>query len=267
MTDAKSDDVIELEHSDHWLTVWFNQPEIRNPLTDQMRVKLLATLTHVRDDKAVRGITLRGRGGVFCAGGDLKSFKSLASGEHSRDSILSMSADIGELLATVNSMPQAVIAVVEGAAMAGGFGLACCADVVICERNAKFAMTETAIGLSPAQIAPYAIQKLGYATARRLMVTAARFTGLEAHEYGFADFLAESGDELQRHEHDIRQSVLRCAPGAVADTKRLLHGLQSIDQQSVIDYAAVNFADRVESGEALEGISSFFEKRKPEWSV
>jgi len=150
LTDAKSDDVIELEHSDHWLTVWFNQPEIRNPLTDQMRVKLLATLTPVRDDKAV---------------------------------------------------------------------------------------------------------------------TAARFTGLEAHEYGFADFLAESGDELQRHEHDIRQSVLRCAPGAVADTKRLLHGLQSIDQQSVIDYAAVNFADRVESGEALEGISSFFEKRKPEWSV
>lgn len=267
MADEKKDDVIELEQSGEWLTIWFNQPEIRNPLTDQLRVDLLAVLNEVRESRTVRGITLRGRGGIFCAGGDLKSFKSLASGEHSRDTILSMSADIGVLLATVNSMPQAVIAVVEGAAMAGGFGLACCADVVICQRSAKFAMTETAIGLSPAQIAPYAVQKLGYATARRLMVTAARFTGAEALEFGFADFLADDVEGLQSRELDIRQSVLRCAPGAIADTKLLLHGLQATDQHSVVDFAAANFADRVESGEALEGISAFFEKRKPGWSA
>jgi len=257
---------IELEHSEQWLTIWFNQPEKRNPLTDTMRVELLTTLDKVRDDRAVRGITLRGRGGVFCAGGDLRSFRSLASGEQSRDSIISMSSDIGDLLATVNTMPQALIAVIEGAAMAGGFGLACCADVVICQRDAKFAMTETAIGLSPAQIAPYAIQKMGYATARRLMVTAARFSGAEAHDYGFADFVVDDAEGLRACERDIRKSVLQCAPGAIADTKLLLHGLQSLDRQSVIEFAASNFADRVQSGEALEGISAFFDKRKPDWS-
>jgi len=267
MVNPNKSSVIELEHSDQWLTIWFNQPSRRNPLTDEMRIELVEVLARVRDDRTIRGITLRGRGGVFCAGGDLKSFRSLASGETSRDSILSMSAEIGDLLATVNTMPQALIAVVEGAAMAGGFGLACCADVVICQRSTKFAMTETAIGLSPAQIAPYAIQKLGYATARRLMVTAARFTGVEAHAYGFADFVADDAEALLARELEIRQSVLQCAPGAIADTKLLLHGLQSIDPQSVVGFAAGNFADRVESGEALEGISAFFDKRKPEWAT
>jgi len=128
-------------------------------------------------------------------------------------------------------------------------------------------MTETAIGLSPAQIAPYAIQKLGYATARRLMVTAARFTGVEAHDYGFADFIADDVEGLREHELEIRKSVLKCAPGAIADTKRLLRGLQSGDCHSVIQFAADNFADRVQSGEALEGISAFFDKRKPDWAV
>ncbi len=81
---------------------------------------------------------------------------------------------------TVNTMPQVVIAIIEGAAMAGGFGLACCADVVICAPHAKFAMTETPIGPPPAQISPFVIQKLGFATARRLMLTAARFDAREA---------------------------------------------------------------------------------------
>ena len=267
LLDVTETRVIELEQTEHWLTIWFNQPEIRNPLTDDMRAELMEVLGKCRDNNRIRGITMRGRGGVFCAGGDLKSFRSLASGEKSRESILSMSTDIGDLLATVNTMPQAVFAVVEGAAMAGGFGLACCADVVICQRSAKFAMTETAIGLSPAQIAPYAIQKLGYSTARRLMVTAARFSGDEAHDFGFADFVADDAQDLLDHELTLQRSVLQCAPGAVADTKRLLDGLLSQDRRTVIEYAAANFADRVENAEALEGISAFFDKRKPSWVV
>src|SRR6185295_13888766 len=125
----------------------------------------------------------------------------------------------------VNTMPQVVIAVVEGAAMAGGFGLACCADVVICDAAAKFAMTETAIGLSPAQISPFVIQKLGYATARRLMLTAARFDGREAQPLGFADFVADGAPTLEAIEQQIRKQVLRCAPGAVAGTKELIRAM------------------------------------------
>lgn len=258
--------VLELHLESGWLTIWFNQPQIRNPLTDAMRSELMEVLLVVRQDRTIRGITLRGRGGYFCAGGDLKAFKSLASGDHTRQSTISMSSEIGLLLDTVNTMPQVVIAIIEGAAMAGGFGLACCADVVVCQSGAKFAMTETAIGLSPAQIAPYTIQKLGFATARRLMLTAARFDGNSAYQYGFADLLGDTVEELEAHESQIRAQVFGCAPGAIADTKALILQLKDASHSELIGIAAENFADRVESPEALEGISSFFEKRKPSWS-
>ena len=260
--------VLDLDSHNGWLTIWFNQPEKRNPLTDQMRQELTAVLQCVCDDRDVRGITLRGRGGIFCAGGDLKAFRALASGSMSREAIVSMSCDIGRLLALVNSMPQLVVAIVEGAAIAGGFGLACCADVVLCEADAKFAMTETAIGLSPAQIAPYVIQKLGYSTARRLMLTAAKFDGAGALEIGFADELRNDLSELEAVEMQIRKQLLSCAPGAVADSKALILALNKVsDADQVIELAAQNFADRVQSPEALEGIGSFFEKRKPAWVV
>lgn len=258
--------VLELALESGWLTIWFNQPHIRNPLTDEMRSELLSVLDTVRDDRSVRGITLRGKGGLFCAGGDLKSFKGLASGSASRESTINMSSDIGHLLAAVNSMPQLVVAMVEGAAIAGGFGLACCADIVLCERNAKFAMTETAIGLSPAQIAPYVIQKLGYPTARKLMLTAARFDAQGALEYGFADELADDASGLEEIEKSLKAQIQRCAPGAVADSKALILALNGVtNPEQIIEIAANNFADRVQSPEALEGISAFFEKRKPNW--
>lgn len=258
--------VLELDKDNGWLTIWFNQPEIRNPLTDLMREELTAVLDAVRGDRDIRGITLRGRGGMFCAGGDLKAFEVLASGAVTRESALAMSGQIGQLLQAVNSMPQVVVAVVEGAAIAGGFGLACCADVIVCDSEAKFAMTETAIGLSPAQIAPYVIQKLGYATARRLMLTAARFDGTDAQRYGFADEIATGTAALAAVELRIKKQVLACAPGAIADSKALILALyKSSDGERNIQIAAQNFADRVQSPEAQEGISSFFEKRKPSW--
>ena len=265
---TQSYDTLELERSPGWLTIWFNQPEKRNPLTDAMREELQSVLGSVQNDSSVRGITLRGRGGVFCAGGDLRAFKALASGEIPRSEVIAASTSIGELLASVNTMPQVVIAVIEGAAMAGGFGLACCADVVLCERRAKFAMTETAIGLSPAQIAPYVIARLGYSTARRLMLTAARFQGEDAADYGLVDELADDSAGLTAIEARLQQQVLACAPGAIADTKRLLWDLQACaDLSDTMQIAAQNFADRVESSESLEGIAAFFEKRPPSWVV
>lgn len=249
-----------------WLTIWFDQPQSRNALSLELTGDLMRVLETVASDRAVRGITLRGRGGVFCAGGDLKAFRSNHQGDGStRDAIVEMSKRGAGLFDRVNTMPQVVVAVVEGAAMAGGFGLACCADVVICEASAKFAMTETAIGLTPAQIAPFVIQKLGYATARRLMLTAARFDGREALALGFADHLADGAVALGAAEMEIRKRVLACAPGAVADLKALIQGLPGLGRPAAIQLAAENFADRLLSDEGKEGVSSFLEKRKPNW--
>jgi isohexenylglutaconyl-CoA hydratase len=260
---------IELQLKSGWLTVRFNQPDNRNALSQELTGDLIATLNAVRDDREVRGITLRGRGGIFCSGADLKAFRSGHQGGRggSREAVIEQSKRGAGMFDLVNTMPQVVIAIVEGAAMAGGFGLACCCDVVICDAGAKFAMTETAIGLSPAQISPFVIQKLGYATARRLMLTAARFDGKEAGALGFADFVAEGTEALEAIETKIKAQVLKCAPGAVADTKALILALPRLDREQTVQAAAENFAGRMLSDEAKEGVASFVEKRKPRWAV
>ena len=260
---------VERDFSDNkgaWMTLWFNQPEKRNPLTDEATAELKSVFKILRDDRSVRGVTLRGRGGVFCAGGDLKSFQSDFQSSANRGAIMEMSRGVADFLDGFNSLPQVTISLVEGAAVAGGFGLVCCSDIVICEASAKFSMSETMIGLSPAQIAPFVIQRLGYATARRLMLTGARFTGAEAVPLGLADFAGAAETDLINYERSIRAQVMRCAPGAVADTKALLIALPELPRDVAVEAAAENFAGRMLSGEAKEGLASFFEKRKPYWA-
>lgn len=266
MTDLPQTSALDLDLEQGWLTIWFDQPEKRNAFTAALVADLHAVLDAVRDDRSVRGITLRGRGGVFCAGGDLKAFKANFQTGGSRDDVVAMSKAGAAIFDAVNTMPQVVIVLIEGAAMAGGFGLACCADVVLCESGARFAMTETMIGLSPAQIAPFVIQKLGYATARRLMLTAARFDGTEAKQLGFADFVADSVAELEAIEGQLRKQVRACAPGAIAATKALIGEIMGLPRDQVIAAAAENFADRMIGDEAREGIAAFLDKRKPGWA-
>lgn len=260
-------DTLDLELNRGWLTIWFNQVDKRNALTNELRTDLHHVLEAVREDRTVRGITLRGRGGVFCAGGDLKHFQSDFQRTATVNEIKAMSRDAAAIFDEVNAAPQVVVALIEGAALAGGFGLACCADVVICADDAKFAMTEAMIGLSPAQIAPFVIQKLGYATARRLMLTAARFDGREARELGVADFTGSSVDALEHLEAGIKVQVLQCAPNAVAETKELLRQMQGSSRTDVIELAAQNFATRMKSDEAIEGIGAFFTKQPTSWTI
>jgi isohexenylglutaconyl-CoA hydratase len=237
MTTLPATTAVQTELKSGWLTIWFNQPESRNALSAELTGDLMAVLTAVRDDRTVRGITLRGRGGVFCAGADLKAFNSghKSAGGPSRETVIENSKRGAVMFDAVNTMPQVVIAIVEGAAMAGGFGMACCCDVVICDANARFA--------------------------------AARFDGREAANLGFADFVAEGSEALEKIEMQIRSQVLKCAPGAIADTKALILAQPGMNRAQIVQAAAENFAGRMLSEEAKEGVASFVEKRKPRWVV
>ena len=256
---------LDLELDRGWLTIWFNQPERRNPLTDDVVSELTAVLHALGHRRDVRGITLRGRGGFFCAGGDLKGFMALAEGD--RESVLRTSETIGHLLAQLNAQPQVTVALIEGAAMAGGLGLACSCDVVLATCDAKFGFSETRIGISPAQIARFVIQKCGYSVGRRLMVTAARFDGDSAQGFGVVDQAFETVDLLEAAEQRIRADVLACAPGAIASTKALLDELARVSDAEKVDVAAANFTDCLQGDEGREGVASFLEKRKPNWHV
>lgn len=266
MTTLPKTTKIDLELDAGWLTVWFNTPENRNALSDELAGELRATLDAIHDDRTVRGVTLRGRGGVFCAGGDLKAFQAALTGGLTQDAASVMNKAGGELFRSINTLPQMVVVLVEGAAIAGGLGLACCADIVAVTRDAKFALTETQLGIVPAQIAPHVIRRVGETAARRLMLTGARFDGAEAGRIGIADYVADDALSLDAIEADIRKAVRRCAPGANAATKRLVIGAKHLSPDQLIDHAAEAFADSITSDEGREGIASFVQKRKPNWA-
>ena len=253
--------VCELDQA--WLTVWFNQPDRRNPLTDGVVSDLQLICDAIEDERSIRGLTLRGRGGFFCAGGDLKGFQNMA--EASKDDVIEMSETIGRLLYKLDRLPIVTIALIEGAAMAGGLGLACCCDVTIGTADARFAFSETRIGISPAQIARYVMQKCGDSTGRRLMLSAARFTGDEAARLGILDVVVADSSGLTEAEKKIRRDVLACAPRAVAATKTLIRELANVSDEKKMRFAAKNFADCLKGEEGVEGIASFLEKRKPSW--
>ena len=121
-----------------------------------------------------------------------------------------MSTQLGQLLKRIYSMPQPVVALIEGPAFAGGFGLACCSDFVLGTRNTKFALPETKIGLIPAQIAPYIIDRIGKRKAKILMLSGISFNGAQAFEYGIIDQLADNDDDLEIQFSKLKQKYYSC---------------------------------------------------------
>lgn len=255
---------LDLEQDSRWLTVWFNDPDRRNPLTTE-RVEALIELCAALQTAPVQGVTIRGRGGIFCAGGDLKAFRASFEGDLSREDIIRQSLRAADLFDAVAALPQFTVMAVEGAAMAGGFGLACTGDLVIAADDTHFSLSEARIGLTPAQIAPFVVARIGMPAARRLMLTGATIDAHEAERLGLVDQVV-AGEDMGEALGETQDMVQAAAPQAMAAIKRQLVEMpfQSRDQQRKV--AAESFAERMLSDEAHEGISAFFEKRKPKWA-
>ena len=249
------------------LTIWLNRPEVKNALSADMVAELSAVLDASRDDRSLRTIILRGRGGVFCAGGDIKGFKSGAQGgAPDRKEVARGNRTFGDLMIKLNEQPQAVIILVEGAAIGGGLGLACVGDVTIVTREARFRLSETSLGIPPAQIAPFVTERVGLTQARRLMMTGARFKGEEAVRYGIGHILAEDAADMEAQCAEVLAQIALCAPGANAVTKGIVFETTRRPRPDALDFASRGFADCMLSEEGREGVAAFVEKRKPHWA-
>jgi isohexenylglutaconyl-CoA hydratase len=258
---------IKLERNGAWVTLWLNRPDAKNALSGKMTSELIEALSFIASDKMIRGVALRGVNGCFCAGADLKEFeRNFVSTNATREQIIKMSTGVAELFKRVYTMPQIVVALVEGSAFAGGFGLVCCSDFVLGTRAAKFSISETKIGLTPAQIAPYIIERIGKRNTKNLMLSGNRFTGTEAHHYGVIDQLAKNEIDLEDQFSKLKQSLKACAPEATAVTKEILISLGQIKSAEMTPFLANKFADCMTSREAKEGLQAFSEKRKPKWA-
>ncbi|MGB6541224.1 MAG: enoyl-CoA hydratase/isomerase family protein, partial [Xanthobacteraceae bacterium] len=186
MPDLPQTSHIRLDLRGPVLHLWLDRPEVRNALSQQMLTEILATFATIADDRAVRVAVLRGTGGTFCAGADIKNLSTVpaAPPPGATDEVKENNRRFGTMMETVNAAPQAVIAAVEGFAMGGGFGLACVADITIATADAVFAMSEVKIGVVPAAISPFVVKRIGLTAARRFGVSGARLSGTEACAIG-----------------------------------------------------------------------------------
>jgi len=212
-------------------------------------------------------VVLRGANGFFCAGGSVGNFEqsqqgAAAAGE--TDPIAANNRRFGDFMIALARLPKVLVAVVEGAAMGGGFGLACAADIVLARQDAKFALSETTLGLVPAQIAPFVVARIGQARARRLALTGERIDGIEAARIGLADFVADDEAALEARLLAVLRGIARCAPNANAATKVLLQECAEVELEPILDRAAQAFARQMRS-EGAEGVAAFRDKRDALW--
>ncbi len=258
---------LDLERAGDTLTIWFNRPEVKNALSDEMAGELAAVLEALPEEADIRFVILRGRGGAFCSGGDLKMFKSVFQGGASREDIVEFNASFGRMCHAINGLPQLFIVLIEGFAMAGGLGISCLADVVVTTADAKYALTEVTLGIPPAQITPVVVKRIGASEARRLLLTAQRFDGREAHRLGFAHFLVEEAAGLEKKAQELINDARRGAPGAIALTKQIIAAAETLHGDDIVQFAAERFADAMLGEEGREGMAAFSEKRRPVWAA
>ena len=139
-------------------------------------------------------------------------------------------------------------------------------DIVIADTSAKFRLPETSLGLPPAQIAPFLVQRIGLSTARRLALTGAKLNPAEALNVGLIDHLYEDESQLNQGLGTLLSQIGRCAPIASATTKRLLLATEHQDRSEILDQGALDFAAAARSAEGMEGMMAFIQKRTPKWA-
>lgn len=263
-----NDDLL-IDNRDGVIHVTINRPERRNALSNTVVDGLEQVVAHIHDNQGeVRALVLRGAGGIFCAGGDLKDFKSIfQEGGVDRAAVAASNRRGGALFTALDRLPVVVIAAVEKAAMGGGVGLAAVADVTIATADTTFSLTETTLGIPPAQISPFIVARVGAHHARVLMLTAARILAAEAFRIGMVDKVVADSAELDTAIDDLVANIRRCAPGANAVSKHLVHAASSTPIDDLLDTAAGCFADALLGDEAREGVGAFLAKRTPLWAT
>jgi len=245
-------------------TVTLSRPEARNAMSHAMVEELLRCFTALggAEHAGVRAVVLRAAGSVFCAGGDVRDLGNAPAQEDA-----GAIARVDALLRAVNEAPRVVIARVQGAAMGGGLGLVCVSDVAIAAEGASFALPEVRLGVAPALISPYVLARVGLTRARQLMLTGVRFGARDALAYGLVHE-AVPDDQLDARVEAVVADVLRGAPGALRECKRLLFAVAAtLDPRDTLA-DRVDTLNRLRAGEeARQGMAAFIEKRPAPWVV
>jgi methylglutaconyl-CoA hydratase len=247
------------------VTVTLNRPARKNAFDADLISAMEEAFRTLAGAEGVRVVFVRGAGGMFSAGADLDWMRAAAdrSEADNREDAFAMAVMLKQLW----DLPALTVALIEGGAFGGGAGVAAACDMAVSVANAKFSFSEVKLGLIPATISPYVIQAIGPRAARGLFATGKVFDAAEALRIGLVSEVVADAAALDAARDRIAEEIMACAPGAVADAKRLVADVfgGEIDHRMLEDTAKRIASARV-GPEGQEGVRAFLERRKPSWT-
>lgn len=243
-------------------TITLNRPEKRNAISYELIEDLLNALKEIESSPA-QVLTLTGAGKAFCSGMDLDNLRAITG--RTPDEARADSETMGRLFRTLYEFPKVTIAAVNGPAIAGGCGLATLCDFTIASTDAKFGYTEVRIGFIPAIVSTFLLRQIGEKQARDLLLTGRIIGSEEALRLGLVNEVV-AADKLGDRVDELAKSLLENSPASLLATKRLLKQFAAGDLDRQITAAVQENASIRMTADFREGVSSFLEKRKPNWS-
>jgi methylglutaconyl-CoA hydratase len=252
-----------VEEKDGFYMVTFNRPDSHNAMDELFITELTHLLKKAEKNPAIKVVILKANGSSFCAGADLNWMKK--SIKFSLDENIEDAKKLSILMDTLYTLKKPTIALIHGPVYGGGIGLVACADIVIATESASFCFSEVKLGLIPAIISPYCINLLGERQARRYFLSAELIAAKKALQLSLVHELVEEGGLLEAGLK-MAKKISRHSPQALKSIKELSIDINGKDINDAIREKTMNAIATIRvSEEAQEGMTAFFEKRKPNW--
>jgi enoyl-CoA hydratase/carnithine racemase len=245
--------------ADGVVTITLNRPEQRNPLGPQMVADLTAALQRARDDAAVRAVVLTGAGEkAFCAGADLSSFAADAT-EVERHLAR---GDFVELFLACERLGKPLVGCINGHALAGGFGLALCCDLLVSADTATFGTPEIRVGVWPMMIMSIVARNLGRKRAMELFMTGTRIDAATALQWGFVNRVVPAS-EVRERAHALAAEIAAWSPLIMHLGRDAFYATDSLDYETALRYLQAQLTVVSMTEDFREGVTAFLEKRAP----
>src|SRR5271157_2779217 len=251
-----------LNYSGPLAIVTLNRPDKRNAISYELIEELLRALQEVQSSSAQIFI-LTGAGKAFCSGMDLENLRSIT--QRTSDQNRADSQMMAHLFRSLYDFPKVTIAAVNGPAIAGGCGLATLCDFTLASSEAKFGYTEVRIGFVPAIVSTFLLRQIGEKQARDLLLTGRIIDAEEAHRLGLVNEVVRP-DSLLPRAYELAKTLAANSLASLLATKRLLQAFSQMELERQMATAVDENARIRTTQDFREGVSSFLEKRTPNWT-